>query len=366
MKVGLLRNGNREPVSHTNFGSFSGAKKSFIASHDKTPKYESMDIGSEDSEQTMNKYNNKNSKIRKCAIILSFIFVIISIIVIIVSIHMYSNNIFRNIETKHEISLSNLLIILSFFISLLLSSLLSLLNNICNNNNKNNGINNISSINIFLILFGLFIIILSIFGLNNNYNNNITRINGSNIEYSLLLSYIMLSIGILCYIILFIRYLISYTKSINYQYIKPDNMDEDIPKYILKYGKLHPYDRGLIHKIFHTFTHYWIWDILIRGNKQTFQNYDFYNSPKYDDVVNVFNRWKKVRNQYLKTSKTFSPFWVLYNIEKREFWFRFVLQSLSMLVSLTVPTIIGALAEFYEDESKGMIYVIYYVHVQRF
>ena len=144
-----------------------------------------------------------------------------------------------------------------------------------------------------------------------------------------------------------------------YAKVSSSVIHEDAPEYIHKYGTLSPYDRSVMKKIWHTFSHQWIWNIISLGYKQPLEVHDCYDVPAKDHILTQVQIW----DNYIKKARfgkdNFSTFKCLWQLEGRSFVIRCIMDTFASLTSISVPFIISALSNFYEDRSIALEVGIY-------
>eukprot|EP01084_Bolivina_argentea_P257864 434527_1 len=119
---------------------------------------------------------------------------------------------------------------------------------------------------------------------------------------------------------------------------------------------MHPYDRSIFSLIWHTFTHFHLFDLIYLGSKTTLQTFHCYRPPKSDDIEYNFNDWQKLhqKQKQLHPNREVGTFAIMWGIEGKSFIILCLVSLVSTMPGLIVPTIIGQLANFYEDSSVDL------------
>ena len=141
------------------------------------------------------------------------------------------------------------------------------------------------------------------------------------------------------------------TQSDSIDFMIPQDGDTSIPDYIRKYGRMHPFDRSTVKMIWHSFTHSWAWNIIKLGYDRPLQVSDCYDVPNDDHILSQCQIWDHyIKINAIKLEK-WSTIQCIWQLEGRSFIFRCCWYMIGLLTSATVPFLISALADFYEDES---------------
>eukprot|EP01084_Bolivina_argentea_P313107 542180_1 len=314
----------------------------------KSTSYQSFDTFSDTNANTFvhqHEHESKTSKIKNLLIIIISLIVGISIIILSILNYYYNKNDQEKdfiLFDRINLNFSYMILSISFGLCFVLCSLYKYLTTFCCTTYTMN----FSIFIIFIILSCIMCFVLSILGFLSLY----LSIYITSITYPLWLCISLLLYGVIIGIFSFILCTINKDK---FQPLHSEQREfhTNTPQYIRKYGPLHPYDRSLFHKIWHSFTHQWLWNIIKLGYKQPLEIYDCYDVPIVDNIETQIKKWDKYVNTKQFKDNKFSTFNVMCHMELMPLIFRAAVYFMALLTSLSVPFIISALANFYEDTS---------------